>query len=189
MDERERIEEIARANAAVAAAQDRSYWLDRWHVDLNAVMRRRGASELRALVRALRAVYRLLSDARRELRKAAGQAPEKLAATRRGLAQEQERAEAMGAAGSARGEPAIRRALIEAGLEPRPGDPWLRGAAGGPSPLDQLDAVRAGLAPDARVVLEADGLAPATLLARSTPDWRIALYVEGDPDVYVLEPR
>jgi len=189
MDERERIEEIARANAAVAAAQDRSYWLDRWHVDLNAVMRRRGASELRALVRAMRAVYRLLSDARRELRKAARQAPEKLASARRGVAQEQQRAAAMGSASAGRGEPATRRALIEAGLEPRPGDPWLRAGAGGASPLDQLDAVRAGLAPDARVVVEADGVSPATMLARSTPDWRIALYLDGDPDVYVLEPR
>jgi SAM-dependent methyltransferase len=56
--ERERVERAARANAAVAAAQDRSYWLDRWGVDLNALMRRRGASELRAGLRAVRAVYR-----------------------------------------------------------------------------------------------------------------------------------
>ncbi len=56
--ETELTEQAARANAAVAAAQDRAYWLDRWHVDLNAIMRRRGASELRASVRALRAVYR-----------------------------------------------------------------------------------------------------------------------------------
>ena len=40
--EREHQDQIARANAALAAAQDRSYWLDRWGVDLNAVMRRRG---------------------------------------------------------------------------------------------------------------------------------------------------
>jgi SAM-dependent methyltransferase len=56
--ERERVERAARANAAVAAAQDRSYWLDRWGVDLNALMRRRGASEVRAGLRAVRAVYR-----------------------------------------------------------------------------------------------------------------------------------
>jgi cell division septum initiation protein DivIVA len=49
----------ARANAAVAAAQDRAYWLDRWHLDLNALMRRRGAAEFRALLRAARAVVRL----------------------------------------------------------------------------------------------------------------------------------
>jgi hypothetical protein len=185
MDERERIEEIARANAAVAAAQDRSYWLDRWHVDLNAVMRRRGASELRAAVRALRAVYRLLVDGRKELRKAVGQAPEKLASTRELVAKERARAEAMGGQGG--GEESIRRALAEAGFEPRPGDPWLRADAG--PPLEQLARARAALPSDARVVLEADGLTPAALLARSTPAWRIALYVPGDPDVYVLEPR
>ena len=183
MDERERIEEIARANAAVAAAQDRSYWLDRWHVDLNTLMRRRGASELRAAVRALRAVYRLLVDGRKELRKAVGQAPEKLASTRQLVASERERAEAMGAGG----EQAIRRALADAGLEPRPEDFWVRPDAG--PPLEQLARVRHALPSGARVVLEADGLTPATLLARSTPDWRIALYVPGDPDVYVLEPR
>jgi hypothetical protein len=40
--ELELAERTARANAAVAAAQDRSYWLDRFRIDLNAVMRRRG---------------------------------------------------------------------------------------------------------------------------------------------------
>ena len=32
-----------RANAAVAAAQERAYWLDRWHLDLNALMATRRA--------------------------------------------------------------------------------------------------------------------------------------------------
>jgi hypothetical protein len=48
------------ANAAIAAAQDRAYWLDRWHVDLNAVMARPGAGELRALLRGVRSVFRRL---------------------------------------------------------------------------------------------------------------------------------
>ena len=48
--ERELAERTERANAAVAAAQDRSYWLDRLGLDLNALMRRRGAAELRAIV-------------------------------------------------------------------------------------------------------------------------------------------
>jgi hypothetical protein len=61
--ERELTEQAARANAAVAAAQDRSYWLDRWHVDLNAVMQRRGASEARAALRALRTIYRSFYNA------------------------------------------------------------------------------------------------------------------------------
>jgi hypothetical protein len=62
--ERELVERTERANAAVAAAQDRSYWLDRWGIDLNALMRRRGAAELRAGIRAARAVYRGLYDLR-----------------------------------------------------------------------------------------------------------------------------
>jgi hypothetical protein len=37
--ERELAERTAKAEAAVAAAQDRSYWLDRTRIDLNAVMR------------------------------------------------------------------------------------------------------------------------------------------------------
>ena len=65
--ERERAEEIARANAVVAAAQERAYWLDRWHLDLNAAMRRRGASELRASLRGVRAVLRHAKRARRRL--------------------------------------------------------------------------------------------------------------------------
>ena len=59
--ERENAELAARANAAIAAAQDRAYWLDRWGVDLNALMRRRGAAEFRAVLRAVRAVARALS--------------------------------------------------------------------------------------------------------------------------------
>jgi SAM-dependent methyltransferase len=66
--ERDRVEQAARANAAIAAAQDRSYWLDRWGIDLNALMRRRGASELRAGFRALRALYRPARSAAREVR-------------------------------------------------------------------------------------------------------------------------
>jgi len=58
--EAENAEQAARANAAIAAAQEKVYWLDRWQLDLNALMRRRGASELREAVRAARAVYRRL---------------------------------------------------------------------------------------------------------------------------------
>jgi hypothetical protein len=56
--ERERAEEIARASAAAAAAQQRVYWLDRWHLDLNALMTRPGAAEFRVALRALRAIVR-----------------------------------------------------------------------------------------------------------------------------------
>jgi cell division septum initiation protein DivIVA len=37
--ERELAERTAKAEAAVAAAEDRSYWLDRLRIDLNTVMR------------------------------------------------------------------------------------------------------------------------------------------------------
>lgn len=56
--EREHVEQLARAHAALAAAQDRSYWLERWGVDLNALMRRPGARRLRALLRWLRELRR-----------------------------------------------------------------------------------------------------------------------------------
>lgn len=48
-------EQAAAANAAVAAAQDRAYWLDRARLDLNAVM---ASSAGRALLAALRALRR-----------------------------------------------------------------------------------------------------------------------------------
>jgi cell division septum initiation protein DivIVA len=58
--ERELAERTARAEAAVAAAQDRSYWLDRMPFDFNALMRQplaRGAFEaLTAFAKGLRAV-------------------------------------------------------------------------------------------------------------------------------------
>jgi SAM-dependent methyltransferase len=65
--EDEVIERTARANAAVAAAEDRAYWLDRWRVDLNALMRRPAAGRVRALLRGLRLVYRKLREVREEL--------------------------------------------------------------------------------------------------------------------------
>jgi hypothetical protein len=92
--DRQRVEQLAKANEALAAAQDKSYWLDRWHVDLNAVMARRGAAELRALVRALRAVVRWVRDARDEapnvamsLRKARREVAEDRATAARVLAE------------------------------------------------------------------------------------------------------
>jgi len=56
------------ANRSVAASQERLYWLDRWHIDLNRMMERRGAGEFRAAVRIARAVYRGLSRLKRRLR-------------------------------------------------------------------------------------------------------------------------
>jgi hypothetical protein len=91
--ERERAEEIARANAAVAAAQDRSYWLDRWHVDLNRLMQRRGASEARAALRAARAVYRAAYSGRSKVGRALAQSGERFRQARRSVAEERRAAE------------------------------------------------------------------------------------------------
>jgi len=95
--ERERAEEVARANAALAAAQDRSYWLDRWHVDLNQLMRRPGASEARAALRALRAVYRFLYHCRSRLRGAVADSGDRVRKARRTVADERAAAERVAA--------------------------------------------------------------------------------------------
>lgn len=55
------------ANRTVGAAQQRLYWLDRWHLDLNALMERPGAGELRGLLRAMRWLYRVVRRAMRSL--------------------------------------------------------------------------------------------------------------------------
>lgn len=67
--ESELVEVQARANAAVGQWQERAYWLDRWHLDLNALMRRPGASELRAALRAIRSVVWTLRRIKRRLRR------------------------------------------------------------------------------------------------------------------------
>ena len=59
--ERELAEQTARANAAVAAAEDRSYWLDRMRIDMNAVMRNPVARALFALGQFAGRVWRALS--------------------------------------------------------------------------------------------------------------------------------
>jgi hypothetical protein len=65
--EAELVEVQTRANSAVAEWQERAYWLDRWHLDLNAAMRRPGASEFRAAVRAARAVVWAIRRIKRRL--------------------------------------------------------------------------------------------------------------------------
>jgi SAM-dependent methyltransferase len=67
--EDEQAERIATAHAALAAAQDRYYWLDRWGVDLNALMRRRGAVQVRLALRALRALLRTAIGLKRRTQK------------------------------------------------------------------------------------------------------------------------
>ena len=67
--ESELVEVQARANAAVAAAQERAYWLERWHIDLNALMRKPGARQFRGLLRGARAVSRRARKIKRRLLK------------------------------------------------------------------------------------------------------------------------
>ena len=55
------------ANRTVGAAQERLYWLDRWHLDLNRLMEKPGAAEFRAAIRAVRAVSRRYKLLRRRL--------------------------------------------------------------------------------------------------------------------------
>jgi hypothetical protein len=66
--EAELAETHRRANAAIAAAQERAYWLDRWHVDLNDLMVRRWAVAGRALLRGIRGILRRARRFTRALR-------------------------------------------------------------------------------------------------------------------------
>jgi SAM-dependent methyltransferase len=91
--EREQHERQARSNAALAAAQDKAYWLDRWGVDLNALMRRRGAGELRAALRAARSFYRALYDARNRLKDHARDVPLRVRSAQRAIEEERAHAE------------------------------------------------------------------------------------------------
>jgi hypothetical protein len=59
--ERELAEQTARTNAAIAAAEDRSYWLDRMHVDMNAVMRNPLARGLFSLAQFAARAWRAVS--------------------------------------------------------------------------------------------------------------------------------
>lgn len=61
--ESELVQVQAHANDAVAEWQDRAYWLDRWHLDLNELMRRPITARLRAVLRAVRSPVRLLRRA------------------------------------------------------------------------------------------------------------------------------
>jgi hypothetical protein len=66
--EAELVETQARANAVVSQAQERVYWLDRWHLDLNALMRRPGAAQFRGTLRAVRSVAWRLKRIKRRLK-------------------------------------------------------------------------------------------------------------------------
>lgn len=63
----ELVEQAERTNRIVAEAQERAYWLDRWHLDLNALMRKPGAAQFRAAVRGVRWVMRGVKKVKRKL--------------------------------------------------------------------------------------------------------------------------
>jgi septal ring factor EnvC (AmiA/AmiB activator) len=65
--EAELVEVQRRANKAVAEWEDRAYWLDRLHIDLNAIMRRPGADQVRIILKAVRTSFWMLRRARRRL--------------------------------------------------------------------------------------------------------------------------
>ena len=65
--QRQLAETEAWANRTVVAAQEKTYWLDRWGVDLNALMARPAADRARALARSLRSLYRVALRWRRRI--------------------------------------------------------------------------------------------------------------------------
>jgi hypothetical protein len=65
--EAELVDTQARANSAVAEWQERAYWLDRLHIDLNSLMRRPGANLVRVTLKAVRSAYWLLKRLMRHL--------------------------------------------------------------------------------------------------------------------------
>jgi predicted nucleic acid-binding Zn-ribbon protein len=65
--ERELADRTERANAAVAAAEDRLYWLDAWKLDLDAIMQRPLAQRAYALYGQAIRVKRFLGRIRRRL--------------------------------------------------------------------------------------------------------------------------
>lgn len=60
-------EQIRATNALVASSQEKLYWLERWHVDLDAVMRRPGAERALEAVKLVRSGVRSLRRAKRRL--------------------------------------------------------------------------------------------------------------------------
>ncbi|NLT06258.1 MAG: class I SAM-dependent methyltransferase [Solirubrobacterales bacterium] len=77
--EREHVEQLARAHAALAAAQDRSYWLDRWGIDLNELMRKPAGARVRVAMRVARRGKRAAIEVKRHLAREAREAQEEIA--------------------------------------------------------------------------------------------------------------
>lgn len=60
-------EQSRATNALVAQSQEKLYWLERWHVDLDAVMRKPGAELTLNAVKSVRAGVRFVRVAKRRL--------------------------------------------------------------------------------------------------------------------------
>jgi hypothetical protein len=65
--EAELVEVQIRANAAIGEWQERAYWLDRLHIDLNRLMQRPGAEQMRLVLKGARAVFWRLKLIKRRL--------------------------------------------------------------------------------------------------------------------------
>ena len=61
-------EQSRATNALVARSQEKLYWLERWQVDLDSVMRKPGAEQTLEAVKGLRGVARAVRRALRALR-------------------------------------------------------------------------------------------------------------------------
>jgi uncharacterized coiled-coil protein SlyX len=60
--------EQARAtNELVARSQEKLYWLERWHVDLDRLMAKPGAQQLLEVVKGVRTVVRMARTAKRKV--------------------------------------------------------------------------------------------------------------------------
>lgn len=59
--------QTARTNEIVASVQERAYWLDRYQLDLNALMAKPGMSGVRTLLRAVRAPIRAVRRLKRRV--------------------------------------------------------------------------------------------------------------------------
>ena len=60
-------EQSRATNALVARSQEKLYWLERWHVDLDTVMRKPGAEQLLGLVKTVRGGFRFVRVTKRRL--------------------------------------------------------------------------------------------------------------------------
>jgi hypothetical protein len=61
------LEVEARANRAVVEAQEKTYWLDRWRINLNEIMEWDSIQHMRVAGEQARAAYRALTRGRRGL--------------------------------------------------------------------------------------------------------------------------